>query len=159
MRVTGLKGTAARVALARAQRRGHIAKAGPRSRLYFNCLNGPVTTTRRLEALAQLYPEAVLMGGSLLHGAGWSTEAPPVVTVAVSNASPRVELEGFMLHRRPPRWFRELESKLLPADQHDIPTFGLPALFPQAALEDLRHDPKAWRPPADSLRIPESPAE
>jgi len=60
------------------------ATAGERARLYFNKLKcNEVDGSLRIAALLYKYPSAMLCGESVLHAAGWITQIPARLSVAV----------------------------------------------------------------------------
>src|SRR6185437_16288909 len=83
-RLTGFSENAAAVCLHRWKKKDLIEPAGERAGIYFNKLKNPQPdTTLRIEALLYEYPSAILCGESVLHAAGWITQVPAQLTVAV----------------------------------------------------------------------------
>lgn len=98
------------------------------------------------------YPSATLCGESVLHAAGWITQIPAQLSVAVLSRPSYVSLHGFDIRGRPLSWFRKIHSLMDPSETKRI--YGLRALTPALALADMYADPKAWHPNPDDLDIP-----
>jgi hypothetical protein len=145
----------ASVYIARWQQQGFLAKAGPRTGLYFNLIKsaGDITTAMRVEALRLAHPTAVLIGESVLHANAWITQVPQALSVAVLSARAPAQMEGFTLHHRPRRWYITEQPHLVKPQDADWSTYGLKAVPPARALIDLYRDPKAWHPDPDDLDL------
>jgi hypothetical protein len=144
----------AAVCLRRWKDKGLIEPAGDRARIYFNKLRSPqVDSSLRVAALLFEYPSAILCGESVLHAAGWITQIPAQLSVAVLSRPSYVSLNGFDIRGRPLSWFRRIHPLLDPSEQKRV--YGLRALPPALALADLYADPKGWHPDPDDLDIPE----
>jgi hypothetical protein len=143
----------AAVYLRRWKEKGLIEPAGDRARIYFNKLRSPeVDSTLRVAALLFEYPSAVLCGESVLHAAGWITQIPAQMSVAVLSRPSYISLHGFDIRGRPLAWFRKVHPLIDPSEQKRV--FGLRALPPALALADLYADSKGWHPDPDDLDIP-----
>ena len=76
--------------LRRWKRRDLVKPAGPRAGVYFNLISETSAPETHLEeAIAMLFPSAVVVGASVLHDAGWTvlqaliTQIPRQLDVAV----------------------------------------------------------------------------
>jgi len=153
-KVTGFSRNAAAVCLRRWKTRGLIEPAGERAGIYFNKLKrSNIDSSDRIGALLFEYPTAILCGESVLHAAGWITQIPARLSVAVLARPSYVSLHGFELHGRPRSWFRKVHGMVNAAGNAKI--YGLRALPTALALVDLYGDSKAWHPDVDDLDIPE----
>jgi hypothetical protein len=142
----------AAVCLRRWKEKGLIEPAGARAKIYFNKLRSPqVDSSLRVAALMFEYPSAILCGESVLHAAGWITQIPAQLSVAVLSRPSYVSLDGFDIRGRPLSWFRKIHSLIDPSETKRV--YGLRALPPALALADVYADPKAWHPDPDDLDI------
>jgi hypothetical protein len=126
--------------------------------IYYNRVRCPkLTSDQRIRALQIRHPEAVLIGESVLHAAGWITQRPARLAVAAMSTSHPDELEGIRMHRRSVDWFSTVAvlAGQIPAA---YPVYGLNSLHPAVALADLYGDPECWHPDSDDLYIEESDA-
>ena len=102
--------------LGRWRARQWLEPAGPRAGIYFNLIaNAQAADVHRTDALLMLYPSAVLIGESVLHAAGWTTQIPSTLQVAVEKTSARrsyKQLDGFTLHPRPLSWFVRAHAQM-----------------------------------------------
>lgn len=152
-RLTGLSENAAAVCLHRWKMKDLIEPAGTRAGIYFNKLKIPQPDTAlRVEALLHEYPSAILSGESVLHAAGWITQIPAQLTVAVLSRPTYVSLRGFEIRGRPLSWFTAVHPDVSRRGTDRV--YGMRALPPALALADLYGDPKAWHPDPDDLDIP-----
>lgn len=157
-RMTGLSPDAAAVYLRRWKVRGLIEPAGERAAVYFNKLKRPrIDSSDRVDALLFEYPTAILCGESVLHAAGWITQIPAQLSVAVMSRRSYVSLHGFEIRGRPRSWFRKVHEAVNAPENERV--YGLKALPPALALADLYSDRKGWHPAADDLDIPEEEQE
>jgi hypothetical protein len=152
-RSEGWSAAQASVYIANWQKQGFLRRAGPRSGIYYNLVTFPFHDEMRFVALRTLYPSAILMGESVLHAAGWITQIPQSQSVAVLTRPSFAKLDGFILHPRPLRWFRQHADALVSPDLAEFSTYGLKALPPEHALLDLYSDPQAWHPDPDDLHL------
>jgi hypothetical protein len=145
---------AASVCLQRWKEKGLIEPAGERARIYFNKLRSPqVDSAMRVAALLFEYPSAILCGESVLHAAGWITQIPAQLSVAVLSRPSYVSLHGFDIRGRPLSWFRKIHPLLEPSAEKRV--YGLRALPPALALADLYAHSDGWHPDPDDLDIPD----
>lgn len=163
VRATGMNRASAKVALTRWAAKKMIEGAGPRAGIYFNRVvdrNGD--SAHSVKALLMKYPSATLCGASILHSAGWTTQIPSTLHVAVEARSSYVQIDGATLFPRPVSWFQFMQAQVAwvgTADTHapgNISTYGLRALAPAWALADLYADKSghAWYPDEDDLDVP-----
>jgi hypothetical protein len=151
--MTGFSEKAAAVCLHRWKAKDLIEPAGDRAGIYFNKLRNPqIDSSLRISALLVEYPSAILCGESVLHAAGWITQIPARLSVAVLSRPSYVSLHGFEIHGRPLSWFKTVHPAVNAADNERI--YGMRALPPALALVDLYADPNAWHPDVDDLDIP-----
>ena len=145
---------AASVCLRRWKEKGLIEPAGARAKIYFNKLRSPqVDSTLRVAALLFEYPSAILCGESVLHAAGWITQIPAQLSVAVLSRPSYVSLRLFDIRGRPLSWFQKIHPLLDLAAEKRV--YGLRALPPALALADLYADRDGWHPDPDDLDIPD----
>ncbi|RWL23443.1 MAG: hypothetical protein EOR63_32150 [Mesorhizobium sp.] len=150
----------ATVYLARWTAAGLVEASGPRSGVYFNLIKRPeVTGEMRLKALLSTYPSAVLIGESVLHNAGWTTQIPRKVSVAVIARRSYAQLNGFEVSGRPLSWFQKVHGALLKPEEAEFPTYGLRSLPPALALADLYGTKGAWHPDPDDLDMDDEQME
>jgi hypothetical protein len=140
--------------LSRWKTRGWVEQAGPRSGVYFNLAKNPLAASQhRVDALLMLYPSAMLMGESVLHAAGWITQIPQALHVAIEKRPSYVQMQGVALHPKPLAWFKTVP--ILKPTQAKFASYGLRTLSPAWALADLLANPLAWHPDADDVDVPE----
>lgn len=152
-RLTGFSENAAAVCLHRWKKRDLIEPAGERARIYFNKLKVPQPDTAlRIEALLYEYPSAILCGESVLHAAGWITQVPAQLTVAVLFRPSYVSFRGFEIRGRPLSWFKMVHADVSAPGNDRV--YGMRALPPALALVDLYGNPEAWHPDPDDLDVP-----
>jgi len=152
-RLTGFSENAAAVCLHRWKGKNLIEPAGERAGIYFNKLKNPQPdTTLRVAALLHEYPSAILCGESVLHAAGWITQIPAQLTVAVLSRPTYVSFHGFEIRGRPLSWFNEVHPDV--SAQGNDRIYGMRALPPALALTDLYADPEAWHPDPDDVDVP-----
>jgi hypothetical protein len=143
----------AAVCLRRWKEQGLIEPAGGRAKIYFNKLRAPeVDSELRVAALLFEYPSATLCGESVLHAAGWITQIPAQLSVAVLARPSYISLHGFDIRGRPLSWFRKIHPLMDLSVEKRV--YGLRTLPPAVALADLYADPKGWHPDPDDLDIP-----
>jgi hypothetical protein len=152
-KLTRFSNKAAAVCLTRWKEKGLVEAAGARARLYFNKLNcNEVDGSLRIAALLFEYPSAMLCGESVLHAAGWITQIPARLSVAVISRPSYVSLHGFDIHGRPLSWFKKVHAFVDPSPDERL--YGLRTLPTPLALADMYGNSKAWHPDVDDLDIP-----
>jgi hypothetical protein len=124
-----------------------------RARIYFNKLRSSEEDgSLRAAAMLFEYPSAILCGKSVLHAAGWITQIPAELSVAVLARRSYVSLYGFDIRGRSLSWFRKVHAHAYPSTEKRV--YGLRALTPALALADLYSEANAWHPDPDDLDIP-----
>lgn len=168
--VAGITRKHATVMASRWHEAGLARPAGQRSGVCYNLLRRPeVTLEMRGAACQLLYPSAVLIGESVLHNAGWTTQIPAVIHVAVLARRSYVTLEGVEISGRPRDWFKKVHPSILAAYKAGFSTCGLRSLPPALALADLyagggdasgddASGEDVWRPDEHDLDIEPSEA-
>jgi hypothetical protein len=152
-KLTRFSNNAAAVCLTRWKEKGFVEAAGERARLYFNKLKcNEVDGSLRIAALLFEYPSAMLCGESVLHAAGWITQIPASLSVAVISRPSYVSLHGIDIHGRPLSWFKKVHPAVNPSPDKRV--YGMRTLPAPLALADLYSDPKGWHPDLDDLNIP-----
>ncbi|AJD54305.1 hypothetical protein SAMN02744133_10826 [Thalassospira xiamenensis M-5 = DSM 17429] len=145
-----------------------IGSIAPYSGIYFKVLHDDRATERcRRMALQAIHPEAVLIGHSLLHGNGWTTQPCRRFQLAVEakkagkslcKPGEHKMLGDFELFAVDPDWFARLAKWIVPATSFNIAdmsltTYGYNALRPAAAfvedLAQLRADRASFLDPDD----------
>lgn len=144
---------------------GLVEAAGPKLGLFFNLVRDPSGPTARLaEAVAKALGVAgVVVGAGALHWAGWTTQRPHRLEVAVPVTERKrslPEFAGLDLCARTPGWFARTAGAT-----EDGPD-GFRVLKPAFALVDAAASPAdptygkpVWRPDPDDLDLPEDAAE
>ena len=163
VRATGLPRASAKVLLARWVAKKMVESAGPRSGVYFNrVVDRDGAVAHAALALLMKYPSATLCGASVLHNAGWTTQIPSTLHVAVEARASYAKLVGVTLHPCRRSWFQFMQQQGAFAVSGDaaaadaMATYGLRALAPAWALADLYADKSAssWKPDASDLDLP-----
>ncbi|MGH8211569.1 MAG: hypothetical protein ACREU6_18630 [Steroidobacteraceae bacterium] len=136
-RFTGFSPNAAAVCLHRWKLKGLVEAAGERAGIYFNKLKcAEIDGSHRIEALLFEYPSAMLCGESVLHAAGWITQIPGRLSVAVISRPSYLSLHGIDIRGRPLSWFKKVHPAVNPAPEDRI--YGLRALPPALAAYSTR---------------------
>ena len=132
--------------LTRWRRQGLAEPAG--AGVWFNLVADPDAPRRRhYEAIGRMFPAAVVIGATVLHDAGWTTQAPQVVSIAIPRSRITRELVIVEPCPRPAIWFRRIEPWL----QTGI--YPLPSLMPAAALADALCYRPGWQPDPDDIEF------
>jgi hypothetical protein len=140
--------------LARWTEAGLAWPAGPRSGVWYNLLKRQeITAEMKGTACEILYPSAVLTGESVLHNAGWTTQIPANISVAVLSRRTYAKLDGFEITGRPKAWFVRVHPSIIAPHEAEFSTYSLRTLPPALALADLYAREDAWRPHDDDLDI------
>lgn len=135
MRVNRLSAETTRTTLSRMKSGGLIESAGERSGVYFNLFKNPdAPNAHQVHALLSVYPSAVLVGESVLHNAGWITQIPSTITVAVLQRRSLQKLTGFSIQEKNVSWFKSMFPHFLSSDTANFTTYGLKAIPPEQAL-------------------------
>jgi len=112
--VSGVNREHATVLLARWTEAGLARAAGPRSGVYYNRFKRQeITAEMKGTACYILYPSAVLTGESALHNAGWTTQIPANISVAVLSRRTYAKFDGFEITGRPRAWFAKAHPSII----------------------------------------------
>ena len=134
--------------LASWRKAGLVQSLGGRSDVHMNLLRHQANPEN---ALRRAYPQAVKVGIDVLREAGWTTQIPSVIDIAVPSGSSLHALPGFTLTTRTAAWY----AKVRPGTERTAQ--GADRLHPAWALADMlaraqdarvRH---AWLPAPDDL--------
>ena len=148
----------AKVMLSRWSAKNWIQPTGPRSGTYFNTLVYPKSPdTHKLTAILYEYPSAILIGESILHSAGWITQIPSELTIAVESRRSYSRLNGVALSGRTLSWYRAMNGvgAIHKNGTNDINAYGLRFIDPAWALADMYLSEESWHPDPDDLDIPD----
>ena len=123
---------------------GLISSMGPRAGLHFNLARNPKAEEElRMEALAYLFPGAMIAGVSAVHAAGWTTQIPSETEIMVPMRRSFPSVDGFSIEGRGRDWLNE-------ARRHIARPGPVPMVEPAFALADLWQT-GSWRPDPDDL--------
>jgi hypothetical protein len=138
--------------LRRWKQRDLVKPTGPRAGVYFNLISETSAPETHLEeAIATLFPSAVVVGASVLHGAGWITQIPRQLDVAVLRRRTFPAVKGVVLHPRRMIWYRLVHSRLERTEGQGVPRFD-----PAFALADALKYRDGWVPQPDDVEFPEA---
>ena len=115
--------------LAKWRRAGLVRSLGGRSDVHMNLVRNREVSAE--VALRRAYPRAIKVGVDVLRQAGWTTQIPSEVDVAIPQSSVPHALAGFVLSRRPERWY----ALVMPGV--DKVVVGIDQLRPAWALVDM----------------------
>ena len=164
VRATGIDRASARVVLTRWAGKNMVESAGPRTGIYFNrVVDRSGASAHAVRALTMKYPSATLCGASVLHSAGWTTQIPSTLHVAVEARNSYSRFDGVTLHPRRRSWFQRMQKHGAWIDAGDaaaageMTSYDLRALAPAWALADLYADQsgRSWQPREDDLDVPQ----
>jgi hypothetical protein len=147
----GWRSTICSTYLANWRKAGLIRALGGRSDVYMNLVRNIGASPEA--ALAAASPRAIKVGADVLREAGWTTQIPSTIEVAVPTSSPRYTLSEFKLTTRSETWFERISKGLRRAPH------GLTRLKPGWALVDMiarAHDARvegAWLLDPDDLNL------
>jgi len=130
---------------------GLIYPAGPRAGLFFNLVVDPDWKSHLSEAIRRIFPSAVVIGASVLHAEGWTTQIPQKIHIAILSRPSFPRLNDAIVVLRPRTWY----SEHVPFQET---LYGLPSLKPSQALDDLKKNAsrdKLWCPAPDDLYLPD----
>ncbi len=134
---TGLDLKTLRTHIYRWQKKGLITPLGPKAGVYINRVREPdISANTRAEAIQHIYPEAVVMGATVLHAQGWITQIPNRLHLAILDKQTERKLDGIELHWRSKRWFTQTADQMASDDDAAVGA-GIRELMPAAALADL----------------------
>lgn len=138
--------------LRRWKRRDLVKPAGPRAGVYFNLISETSAAETHLEeAIAMLFPSAVVVGTSVLHDAGWITQIPRQLDVAVLRRRTFPGVTGVVPHPRNILWYRLVHPRLERTEGQ-----GVPRLDPAFALADALKYRDGWVPDPDDIAFPDA---
>jgi hypothetical protein len=150
MRALGLRPEYTKLVLHRWKSRDLVRAAGPRLGVFYNLIVAPNWEAQQSTAIRLVYPSAVAIGATVLHRHGWITPIPRQIQIAVLSAPTVPRMDGVETHKRPLGWYQRMGP-------WGDSILGLPALRPEAALEDCRaHRDTMWCPDEDDLDIPDA---
>lgn len=135
--------------LAQWKRSGLIKSLGGRSDVHMNLVVSPTPNTDL--ALRYCYPRATRIGLDVLRQAGWMTQIPSSVDVAIPKYCHLYDVDGYNLNSRSDKWFELTSRGIDRVDQ------GIDSLRPSWALADLIARSKdqrvrdAWLPDPEDL--------
>ncbi len=153
--MTGVPKETLQVYLHRWKKMGVVESFGLKTGVYFNRVLEPKSRIEtRVRALKWLYPEAMLVGDTILNAAGWTTQIPRQLHVAIIDQRTAHRLNGVRLHLRSRSWFARAcrparaGRGLVPAGQGET-GLALAELRPAWALADQIR--RGQEPDADDL--------
>ncbi len=115
--------------LASWRKAGLIRSLGGRSDVHMN-----LVVNRQVNpevALRRVFAQAVGVGVDVLRAAGWTTQIPSSIEVAVPIGSASYAVEGFVISTRPVKWFERVALGIEKVQQ------GIDRLHPAWALADM----------------------
>jgi hypothetical protein len=115
--------------LAQWRKAGLIKSLGGRSDVHMNLVRNRQVNPEL--ALRRVFPNSVKVGVDVLREAGWTTQIPSTIEVAVPTASSLYDLPGFTLSTRTAKWFQRV------APGTDKVQQGIDRLQPAWALADM----------------------
>ena len=125
----GWKSAIASSYLANWRKAGLVKSLGGRSDVHMNLVVN--RQFNRDAALRRAFPNALKLGVEILRAAGWTTQIPTVIDVAVPPSRSLYLLEGFELTQRPEKWFQTVEPGIQRV------SVGINQLRPAWALADM----------------------
>ena len=130
--------------IARWKESGLVSSLGPRTGVHFNLLKNPsADKDLRMEAIAYLFPGAVIGGVSAVHAAGWTTQFPRQTEIMIPKRRSFPAVDDAVISMRPLSWMR--------AAKNWVATEGaVPWLNPAFALADCI-DQNIWCPDPDDI--------
>lgn len=157
---TGVSRGSAKVMISRWASKGYVELAGPKAGLYFKRLGATMDRSQQIEAgVLHLYASATTCGATVLHQAGWTTQIPRELHVAIEERPSVVQISGVKLYQRPLSWFRTVhDQKGFEVEPH-ASIHSMRRLRPHWALADMMTFRDGWVPDEDDLDIPDQKAE
>lgn len=123
---------------------GLVSSLGERTGVHFNLLTSPnAPEERRNDAIAYLLPGARIVGASALHAAGWTTQIPRSLEIAVPYRRSLPNIPDLQVSTRPKLWFATI-------GRHVLREGPIPVLAPAEALADAWRT-GSWHPDIDEL--------
>jgi hypothetical protein len=155
MRTTGWTKSEAAIYLMRWSKKEWVKASGPRTNIFYNQFKNPAAREEHFaKALKETYALPVLRGASVLRSAGWSTQIPNKVQLAVVNQKTTARVDGAEVVLRSGRWFQEVKDHLLKPSDTEWATYGFLSLTPAMALADMwvqKESEDNWHPDPDDL--------
>lgn len=115
--------------LAQWRKAGLIQSLGGRSDVHMNLVRNRQVNPE--QALRRAFPQAVKVGVDILREAGWTTQIPSALDVAVPTGCSLYDLPGFTLSTRTAKWFQRVVPGTDKVQQ------GIDRLQPAWALADM----------------------
>lgn len=147
----GWKSAVASTYLALWRKAGLVQSLGGRSDVHMNLVQNRRVNPE--QALRRAYPRAIKVGVDVLRQAGWITQIPSRVDVAVPKAGGLHAIAGFCLRHRSDKWFERVAPGVLKT------ALGIDQLQPAWALADMlaraqdRRVSDAWLPDPEDLDL------
>lgn len=135
--------------LAQWKKSGLVKSLGGRSDVHMNLVVNRMPNTDM--ALRYCYPRAVRIGLDVLRQAGWMTQIPTRVDVAISKAAHLYDIQGYNLSPRTEKWFEITGQGTNRSDD------GIDSLRPAWTLADMiaragdQRVRDAWLPDPEDL--------
>lgn len=148
VRVLDTTPAGAKLLVHRWKARGLIQPLGPRVGIYLNKVRRPDWEALVPQAVALALPSVVVMGPTVLHQHGWTTQIPQCLHVAIPCQRTTPVLHGVEIHPRPRSWY----ARYRPAENGQQ-AYGLPALSPAQALCDQQEYPDEGALDPDDLDV------
>jgi len=90
---------------------GLVASLGPRTGMHFNLLRNPnAASDLRMDAIAYLFPGAMIGGVSAVHAAGWTTQFPRQTEIIIPNRRSFPSVTDAEISCRPLKWIKEARN-------------------------------------------------
>lgn len=141
------------VYVSRLKKAEFIRPLGGHSDIYFNLVRDLQWEKHLRHAIARAIPSAIELGANPLYNAGWSTQRPKKLEVAVlsNGKGARSKFDTVSLSTRRPRWFEAVTH----GEGIAASSGGLLTLKPAWALADAALSPSAddYRPGPDELYL------
>lgn len=152
---TNIDKASAKVMLSRWASKGYIELAGPRAGIYFKRLGSTMDRSEQvLSAVRLFYPSATWCGASVLHRAGWATQIPRQMHIAIEARPSLVQLNDVVFYERNLDWFKAVHEAS--GFEKQPPAAGaIRSLKPEWALADMQVHQDGWVPDEDDLDLPD----
>jgi hypothetical protein len=137
--------------LASWRKAGLIKSLGGRSDVHMNLVRNRHANPEA--ALRRAFAQAVKVGGDVLREAGWTTQIPTTIEVAVPVGSASYDVEGFAITTRTAKWFLRVApglDKLAQGIDHLQPAWALADMLARAQDGRVRN---AWLLDPDDIDL------
>jgi hypothetical protein len=137
--------------LASWRKAGLIKSLGGRSDVHMNLVRNRQANPEA--ALRRVFAQAVKVGVDVLREAGWTTQIPNTIEVAVAVGSASYALEGFTITMRTAKWFERVApglDKLAQGIDHLQPAWALADMLARAQDGRVRN---AWLLDPDDIDL------